>query len=422
MNRADSGGPAKSDPLKILFIDPHSAFVTWASGLVQYGCNWKVDRTDDARAALSMLEQTGYDAVIVAALSSFEREIGILRQVASAKPKTARILLSPPLSAANLAKALDVVHRNIFQGSSIEEIVHSVEQTVSVTRQLYRDKVVRSFAAFRQLPSPPAIYHELSRALSSDRTSTRDISAIVERDPALAARIIRLVNSSYFGLTRHISNLNEAVTLLGVRTVRGLALAGHLNAHYPEASAWKVFSFDQMNQRALSVARLAQEICSPYGKGQALKDQAFLAGLLLDIGMLMLAAEQGQGYLKVIKYAARKKLPLHVVERMAYGVTHAELGAYLLNMWNLAPQVVEAVLMHHEPDESVGNTFTPLSAVHIADSLLPSIENEFELDLTATLSDSYIERIDAKQYLPSWKMVANGYRLRMRESERARSA
>ncbi|MBV1788308.1 HDOD domain-containing protein [Marinobacterium sp. D7] len=422
MNRADSGGSHTTAPLKILFIDPHAAFVTWGSGLVQYGCNWQVVRTDDGRAALTMLAETNFDAVIVAALSSFEREIGILRQVASAKPKTARILLSPALSAANLAKALDVVHRNIFQGSSIEEIVSSVEQTVMVTRQLYRDKVVRSFAAFRQLPSPPSIYHELSRALNSDRTSTRDISAIVERDPALAARILRLVNSSYFALSRHISNLNEAVTLLGVRTVRGLSLAGHLNAHYPEASAWKVFSFDMMSQRALCVARLAQEICTPYGKGQALKDQAFLAGLLLDIGMLMLAAEQGQGYLKVMKYAARKQLPLHVVERMAYGVTHAELGAYLLNMWNLAPQVVEAVLLHHEPDEAVGDSFTPLSAAHIADALLPSIGNELDLDLSASLSENYIDRINAKQYLPSWKMQANGYRLRMRESERAQSA
>lgn len=422
MNRAAPDGPLRSAPLKILFVDPHSAYVNWANGLAQSGCDWQVQRTDDPRAAIEIFGQGNFDAVIVAVLSSFEREIGVLRQVATAKPKTARILLSPPMSAANLAKALDVVHRNIFQGSSIDEIVTAVEQTVKVIRQLYRDKVVRSFAAFRQLPSPPAIYHELSLALSSDRTSTGDISAIVERDPALAARIIRLVNSSYFGLKRHISNLNEAVTMLGVRTVRGLSLAGHLSAHYPEASAWNVFSFDQMNQRALGVARLAQEICNPYGNSQTLKDQAFLAGLLLDIGMLMLAAEQGPGYLKVIKYAARKNLPLHVVERMAYGVTHAELGAYLLNMWNLAPQVVEAVLLHHEPDESVGETFTPLSAVHIADALLPSLTNEFELDLSASLSESYVERINANQYLPGWKMVANGYRLKMRESERARTA
>ncbi len=416
MNRAEHDGGQTQAPLKILFIDPHSAFVTWGTGLVQLGCDWEIVRSDDTRVALDLLGQTAFDAVIVAALSSFERDIGILRQVASIKPHTARILLSPPLSTAKLAKALDVVHRTIFQGTTPEEIIAAVEQTVLVTRRLYRDKVVRSFAAFRQLPSPPAIYQELSRALSSDRTSTRDIALIVERDPALAVRILRLVNSSYFGLNRHISNLNEALTLLGLRTVRGLALAGHLSAHYPDSGNWKLFSFERMNQRALSVARLAQEICSPYAQGSVLKDQAFLAGLLLDIGMLMLAAEQGAGYLKVMRFAAKKQQPLHVVEQMAYGVTHAELGAYLLDMWNISPQVVEAVLMHHTPEESVHDSFSPLSAVHIADALLPSIENEFNLDLSCSLNEGYVERIDAKLHLPKWQMQANAYRLRLREA------
>ncbi|SEG49656.1 HDOD domain-containing protein [Marinobacterium lutimaris] len=423
MNRAETGESKETGPLKILFIDPHSAFVTWGSGLVQEGCNWEIVRNDDQRVALELLRQTAFDAVIVGAISSFEREIGILKQVSQIKPKVARILLSPPLSSTKLAKALDVVHRTIFQGASIEEIIASVEQTVLVTRQLYRDKVVRSFGAFRQLPSSPSIYRELSNALSSERTNTRDIAIIVERDPALAVRIIRLVNSSYFGLNRTISSLTEALTLLGVRTVRGLALSGHLNAHYPDDSGWKLFSFDRMNQRALSVARLAQEIATPFAKNNpALKDQAFLAGLLLDVGMLMLAAEQGEGYLKVLRFAARKKQPLHLVERMAYGVTHAELGAYLLDMWNLSPQVVEAVMMHHNPEESVGQTFNALCAVHIADALLPTIDNELGVDLSATLSEEYIERMDVKAHMPTWKMAANAYRIRMRDSERSESA
>ena len=79
MDRADTGGTKDSGPLKILLIDPHAAFVTWGSGLVQEGCNWDVVRSDDPRVALQLLQQTAFDAVIVAAISSFEREIGIPR-------------------------------------------------------------------------------------------------------------------------------------------------------------------------------------------------------------------------------------------------------------------------------------------------------------------------------------------------------
>lgn len=416
MNRADHGG-GESLPLKILFIDPYAAFVTWGGDLSRQGCGWQIIRSDDIHAALDLFKQTAFDAIIVASLSSFERDLGVLRQAAAIRPRTVRILLSAPLSATKLAKALDVTHRSIFQGSAAEEIIAAVEQTVAVTRRLYRDKVVRSYAAFRQLPSPPAIYQELNEALNSDRASSRDIAGIVERDPALAVRILRLVNSSYFGLGRQINSLTEALTLLGLRTVRGLALSGHLNAHYPNAGSWTVFSFERLNQRSLSVARLAREICKPYGHGSVLMDQAFLAGLLLDIGMLMLAAEQGAGYLKVMRFAARKQMPLCRVEQMAYGVTHAELGAYLLNMWNISPQVVEAVQLHHTPDESACNGFTPLSAVHIADALLPSVDNEFNLDLSSALSTKHVEQINANLHLPTWKMQANAYRLRMNREQ-----
>lgn len=416
MNRAGHGGE-KSQPLKILFIDPYAAFVTWSGELSRQGCDWQIIRSDDIHAALELFEQTAFDAIIVASISSFERDLGILRQAGAIRPRTVRILLSAPLSATKLAKALDVTHRSVFQGSAASDIIAAVEQTVTVTQRLYRDKVVRSFAAFRQLPSPPAIYRELNDALNSERASNRDIAGIVERDPALAVRILRLVNSSYFGLGRQVNNLTEALTLLGLRTVRGLALSGHLSAHYPDGGSWTAFSFERMNQRALSVARLAREICKPYGQGSVLMDQAFLAGLLLDIGMLMLAAEQGGGYIKVMRFAARKQLSLCAVEQMAYGVTHAELGAYLLNMWNISPQVVEAVQLHHTPDDSASDSFSPLSAVHIADALLPSVDNEFNLDLSSALSTAHVERIGAQLYLPTWKMQANAYRLRMKAAQ-----
>lgn len=421
MTRTEQDEGGRNRPLKVLFIDPYSAYLSWSGHLQACGCDWDILHAVDPHEAMSLLQQGSFDAVVVAALSRLERDLGVLRQVSRLRPRTTRILLSPPLSATRLAKALDVAHRTLYQGTEPEQVMALLEQTVEVNRRLYRDKVVRSFAAFRQLPSPPAIYKELSEAINSDRIGMGEITAIVERDPALAARILRLVNSSYFGLGRPISNLAEALTLLGLRTVRGLALAGHLTAHYPDSRNWTLFSFERMNLRALSVARLAQEICEPINpEKRVLKDQAFLAGLLLDVGMLMLAAEQGEGYVKVMRFAARKQQPLHVVEQMAYGVTHAELGAYLLDLWNISPQVVEAVLLHHTPEKAVSTGFTPLSAVHIADALLPSLENELDLDLSSTLNEAYVEAIGGRMHLPNWKIRANAHRLRMGEAKRDR--
>ena len=91
-------------------------------------------------------------------------------------------------------------------------------------------------------------------------------------------------------------------------------------------------------------------------------------------------------------------------------------------MWNISPQVIEAVLLHHNPETAVSNQFCPLSVVHIADALLPTISSEFGGDLSCSLSTEYVKRIGAYDYVPRWRMLANGYRLKMEAAEAARSA
>lgn len=165
-------------------------------------------------------------------------------------------------------------------------------------------------AAFKQLPSPPSIFHELTRQLNSERTTSEHIANVVAKDPALTARLLRIVNSSYFGLRNPVSNIQQAVTLIGTRTLRGLALAGHFGRHYKETKSCGLFSLERLQVRSLMVARLAQTLAKAATKDPLVRDQAFLAGLLLDIGMVMLATEQVEAYSKIFGYAAKHKKPL----------------------------------------------------------------------------------------------------------------
>ena len=401
---------------KVLFCDPSASFMHWTEDMKRAGCNWDIERFDNLQSGLQMLAARHYDAIVVAAPATPDREVGYLRQVMQAAPHCVRVLFTPVLSSNYLIKALDVVHRVCLNSNSFEETIALVDQAIASNRMLSHEKVRRSMAAFKQLPSPPSIFHELTRQLNSERTTSEHIANVVAKDPALTARLLRIVNSSYFGMRNPVSNIQQAVTLIGTRTLRGLALAGHFGRHYREAKGWGLFSLEALQARSLMVARLAQTLAKVATKDPLVRDQAFLAGLLLDIGMVMLATEQGEAYTKIFAYAAKHQKSLDLVEMKAFGVTHAQLGANLLTQWNLPPMVVDAVLYHHRPGDYFQNGLTPMAIAHAADALLPPLEARVDVRINAELDREFLARAGLDELLPKWKMEANGFRLQAERS------
>jgi HD-like signal output (HDOD) protein len=168
------------------------------------------------------------------------------------------------------------------------------------------------------------------------------------------------------------------------------------------------------------VARLAQQIGADAGLNRNQQEQAFLAGLLHDFGISVLANKDAAGYQVLMEEAVRMGQPVYAMEKMRLGLTHAEAAAYLLGLWNLPFSVVEAVLLHHFPSASPSSRFEPLSAVHLADALLPAIANGPGADLACRLSESYLERLGVLKNLPHWQMMANEYRLKLEAGKASR--
>ena len=412
--------PLVAEQRKLLLIDANGDMADWKATVESLTAGlWQIVTITNSSLALEVVRNTAFDAVIIIGKSAIDYELKTLRHIAKVCPKLVRVLLSQPLSGAEQAKAIDIAHRALSLTMSPEALVQVVDQVIDLNKQLYRPKVERSFAAFRELPSPPTIYRELTMLLNSDRSSISDIANVVERDSALAGRVLKVVNSAYYGLERHISNLNEALAMLGLNSVRSLALAGHLKTHYPQDVTSRVFSFEKLNMRALAVARLARQIADKHFENRAIRDQVFPAGLMIDLGMLMLAAEKSDAYTKVFNYAAKNGKPLHVVEKMAFNVTHAELGAYLLASWNIAPLVIEIVQIHCNPGQiyTEQGHLTPAGAVHIADSLIPSIQNRFEIPLNPPLDEGYMRSVELGPELDHWRDIALNYDHKLKTGE-----
>lgn len=371
--------------------------------------HWSVSRVDSVEEMLECIQQYHYDIIIMGIAGAPDQMLAGLMHVIRINPDAVRIVIMGDLSPTIAARVSEVAHSSLPENCTDVQISLAIEQALKVTGLIRKPEIKDFIGRIERLPSLPDIYEALNTAVLSGQSNAGDIAKIIERDPVMSAKVLQLVNSAFFGLERHIYRLNEAVTILGVRLIRDLTLASHIFEAFPQSSEWTRFSFSQIHSRSMLVARFAQQICRSVNAGRHIQGQAFLAGLLHDFGMIMLASHDPEQYRFIMNTATELSQPIYVVEKMNLGVSHAEVGAYLLGLWNLPPKVIEAVLYHHFPGSSPSGEFEPLTAVHIADALLPSVNNGVGFSVSSQLSMKYIDRLGLKSHLSQWEIMAREY-------------
>lgn len=222
-----------------------------------------------------------------------------------------------------------------------------------------RDELI---AALRDLPPLPSVVLELVESLGHEELSAAQYAAKISRDQALAAKTLRLANSSFYGRGRQVRSVSEAITVLGLRTVRGVVTAAGLAGsfrHHP------TFDHDAFWRHSIGTALCAQALAGELGRDDG--DLAFTVGLLHDIGRLALASAFAPAYADVEQWRRDKDCPGEVAERAVLGTDHAEVGGLVARQWNFAPPIVDAIREHHAPPPSVEVTLTGIA--HVADAI-----------------------------------------------------
>lgn len=360
---------------------------------------------------LQLAQEKPYSIILFhLGITSSEDELSQIKKLIDIQPGAMRVGLYKPMSIAKRVAFSECCHR--LYPLDIEPVLlgEGISESARAQRILGQDKVRELVGSVKTLPSLPDIYVELNEALSSSKSNARTIAAIIEKDMAMAAKILQLVNSACFVLERNISSLQEAVALLGVREVRDLVLTNKVFEHFPQDGRWSSFAFDHIRDRSVLVAGLAREICRTVKASPVVTDQAFLAALLQDFGMLIFATHDPEGYQKVMQEATDLNQPLYAVEKMRMGVSHTEAGAYLLSLWNISPAVIETVLFHHFPASSKSDDFSALTAVHVADAILPNVTNVLGCQISSRLSYHYLERLGLEDKVNHWQQLASRYK------------
>lgn len=212
------------------------------------------------------------------------------------------------------------------------------------------------------LPSLPAAAMKVMREAESSTSNAASIAQILAQDQSLSARVLRLANSAYYGLTRKVTNLQESVVVLGMRCVRNLCMVA---ATYP----WMSRKLDGycLGPRELWThsfgTALGAQLFAKLSK-KCGEDQAFTAGLLHDIGKVALSVWLENRTSLVAQYAEQAGVGFDVAERKILGFDHCQVGEHLGKNWNLPDEIVDAIRWHHDPN-GMENPSPIVDCVHL---------------------------------------------------------
>lgn len=233
---------------------------------------------------------------------------------------------------------------------------------------------------FKQIGNVPTLPAAATRALAivnDPKCSVRDFSRVIEADPALATSLLKLVNSSYYAANTKISNLTMAITRLGLRETQNLILAVSVRSVF----RWMPKDQHEARDRLWRHSGLTGVLCRQTNEklGLGFSGEEFAAGLAHDLGRIMLAV----GYPDVFQKIGQKKIInedlLIEEERRLLGFTHADLGAWLTSMWQLPPELTEAIQYHHNPSDAPQHQVLA-AIVNIAESMANHMEETHSIE------------------------------------------
>ena len=230
--------------------------------------------------------------------------------------------------------------------------------------------VVKLVQSTVELPTMPIVLARLGHVLAREDSSAGDVAKVLQSDPAIAANILRIVNSAYYGLRVRVSSIPLAVSVLGFATTRRVALRAAVFtvfaqrrepiAQFDPVAFWKHAVFTGVAARALA------SVAHPFAEMHP--EDAYMAGLLHDLGKIVLLEKRTLHYLEALRRAAAAGCPDAEAEKAVFGFTHADVGAVLALKWSLPEDLTAAIRYHHAPSRDP--VHRPLSSlVHLADRL-----------------------------------------------------
>ena len=387
---------------RILFVDDEQRVLDGLRrSLRRYRSRWDTSFANGGEAAQQEFAKAPFDIVVSDMQMPGMDGYTLLSYIREEFPDTVRIILSGQTDQAAALKSVSVSHQFLAKPCEGEQLREVLDRACAVRDLCSSSHLRAAISRLGKLPSSPRIFLALMEVMAYEDTSSNEVADIVEQDMAMSAKLLQIVNSAYFGLPRTLASVREAVIFLGMGMIRSLVLSQEAFASFKPSRGFGGADLDREQRHGILTATVARELC----EDPKLGEQASLAGMMHDIGVMIIATQSPKD---LVKLGARPTHDAHdAFERGILGTTHAELGAYLLGTWGVPLRVTEAVAFHHNPMAVDHSGFDVITAVHVADALVSELTAHPSLVGTgAELNTTYLKFLGLTERLPEWRQQA----------------
>jgi putative nucleotidyltransferase with HDIG domain len=391
---------------RILFVDDEKNVLDGVRRMLHAARNrWEMEFVTSGEAALQASKKHAFDVVVSDLRMPGMDGAELLGHIRDQFPGTARVILSGYSEPALAARAAPVAYRVLGKPCNAKELADTIERVCTLQDLLCTPALRQTIGAITELPSWESAYAALSGALRNPATPIADVVEIIQQDVAMSAEILQLVNSGFFGLPQRAITVEHAVNYLGLDKIRALALYSEtFRIFVPDARIPDSFG-RTTQQHSQRTAIIAGALPLP----RELREAAFVAGLFHDVGKLVLASTMPDTFCAVLAKMNDQGFTQAEAEEELLGISHAEIGAYLLGLWGINDMVVEAVAHHHHPTRITHTALDCSSAVYLANLLAHELEihpNDPQGEELRTVDRKELEVLGFLQQFPSFRASA----------------
>lgn len=385
--------------IEILFVDDEPILLQGLQRMLKFkeDC-WSMEFVVSGAAALELLKKKKFD-VIVSDMRMPEMDgVELLSAIKDIYPEVVRIILSGYSEKDMILRSVGSAHQYLSKPFNADGLEETIARALSLNEVLTDKSLQHLLSQIESLPTLPKLYQNLKDELSKDDPNNHVIATVINSDIGMTAKILQIINSAFFGLRRSVSDVPDAVRMIGTDTIKALTLSVGVFAQIkiPRELAPHL---NRIWQNSTEVGLTAKAISSH--EGSVMNDEAFTVGFLHNVGTLVMLLNMPHRFHEVAQLMRTESISRFDAEIIAYGTTHGAIGAYLLGLWGLPRNMVEAVAFYERPGACSYQMFRPLTALHVANVLVENNTDTIE-EISQKFDLEYLSRIDAIDRIPAW--------------------
>ncbi len=333
----------------VLFVDDTDAIWTgYKRILPQRYKEWTFHFANSGVDALDILETVDMLLIVSDFNMPFMDGAHLLDIIAEKYPTTIRMLQSASTDVNDNLRTVRSAHRFLAKPLNQKEFSQVLDQIIYLEETLELAQTRTMITSISTIPTIPSVYLELVGMLENPDSSMREIGELVSQDIGLSAKILELVNSSFFGVTNKVSTPENAVTLLGMEIIKGVVVTLDLFSQF-SPQTMREFDILYIMEHSFQTAQLSRTIAKYEGLDEEECDTLYTAALLHNIGKLLFITSYPDVYGTFTDEMITTFSPMWEVEQRLIGTTHNEVGAYLLGLWGFSNETVKIIRYYHQP-------------------------------------------------------------------------